>query len=403
MVSCIITLSCLFQLLVLYHFICLTLRHIQIFFFSPYLSHRRPTLFHCKAFDIIFHDPGGTVDITVHEVDTDGNLIELHPPSGGDFGGTLVDAEFLKIVKTIFREDVVERFKQEHLHEYWQLMEDLEVKKKMYNGTGKLILKNPPSLTEMFENVTGTTIDDEIKTKNIKGVEFKQGKIFFSEALGRSMFLKGFDKICEAIEAVRNKVDDLNKVVMVGGFSESQFLELIMTEKFKDFILTSKEPGKAVLHGAVMYGNKPTTIATRICPFTYGIARMVKFKPEHPAEKRVTIDGKDYCDDTFNIHIRKGAKVSVNHKDDAKYHMYYRPTQNLAQTLLQVYASENTDPEFIGEEGCTRIGQAVVELDPNSNMRSEIWIKLIFGGTELELVVKDGNSNKMTYAVFKLF
>ena len=335
-------------------------------------------------------------------MDTDGNLVELHPPSGGDFGGTLVDAEFMRMLKSLFREEIIEQFKQEHMLEYWQLMEDFEVKKRMYNGTGKLIVKNPPTLAETYNKVIGTTIENEMKTKSIKGIEFKQGKIHLAENIGRKLFTKAFDKICEAIDTLLKKVDGIQRIVLVGGFSESAFLELKITEKFKDIVLIPKEPGKAVLHGAVMYGGKPTSIATRICPLTYGIAQMVAFKSHHPAEKKFTIDGKDYCDDVFHVHIRKGTKVAVDHKGSAKYQKYFRPTQNLAQTIIQVYASENTEPEFIDENGCSEIGQAIVELDRSAHMGSKIWVKLIFGGTELELVVRDGNHGQKTNAVFKL-
>ena len=46
---------------------------------------------------------GGTVDLTVHELDvTQGTLKELHKGTGGPCGATGVDREFEKLLKRIF-------------------------------------------------------------------------------------------------------------------------------------------------------------------------------------------------------------------------------------------------------------------------------------------------------------
>ena len=41
---------------------------------------------------------GGTVDITVHEVMSNGNLKEIHAASGGAWGGTKVDDAYEKFL-----------------------------------------------------------------------------------------------------------------------------------------------------------------------------------------------------------------------------------------------------------------------------------------------------------------
>lgn len=37
---------------------------------------------------------GGTVDITVHQVNHDGSLVELYKANGGNWGGTYIDKAF---------------------------------------------------------------------------------------------------------------------------------------------------------------------------------------------------------------------------------------------------------------------------------------------------------------------
>ncbi|XP_060588401.1 heat shock 70 kDa protein 12A-like [Ruditapes philippinarum] len=62
---------------------------------------------------------GGTADITCHEVNTDGTLKELHPPTGGDFGGTNVDNAFMNVLVRIFGADIIKQFKQQCMNGYW--------------------------------------------------------------------------------------------------------------------------------------------------------------------------------------------------------------------------------------------------------------------------------------------
>lgn len=55
---------------------------------------------------------GGTVDITVHEVEEEsGTLKELHKASGGMFGSGNVDEAFISLMVDIFGDDFIQEFK----------------------------------------------------------------------------------------------------------------------------------------------------------------------------------------------------------------------------------------------------------------------------------------------------
>ncbi|WAQ99291.1 HS12A-like protein, partial [Mya arenaria] len=91
---------------------------------------------------------GGTVDITVHELNEDNSLTELYPPTGGDFGGTDVDNRFLQLLNDIFGISLMQKFKLDCLEEFIEMMSEFEIAKRRFNGTGKLIMKFPASLIE---------------------------------------------------------------------------------------------------------------------------------------------------------------------------------------------------------------------------------------------------------------
>lgn len=68
---------------------------------------------------------GGTIDITIHSAKQDGSLSEVHLPSGGNWGSTYINAEFVNLLE--------ELFDAEHLNsmigtEYWiDVMDSFEV------------------------------------------------------------------------------------------------------------------------------------------------------------------------------------------------------------------------------------------------------------------------------------
>lgn len=62
-----------------------------------------------------------------------------------------------------------------------------------------------------------------------------------------------------------------------------------------------------------MYGLNPRSIQSRIAKLTYGINTLVTFDPKkYPKEKKVTVDGEDFCEDIFDAFVRKGESVSID-------------------------------------------------------------------------------------------
>ncbi|WAQ99193.1 HS12B-like protein, partial [Mya arenaria] len=334
---------------------------------------------------------GGTVDITVHELNEDNSLTELYPPTGGDFGGTDVDNRFLQLLNDIFGISLMQKFKSDCLEEFIEMMSEFEIAKRRFNGTGKLIMKFPASLIEMYEFESINTCEHALEAASLnESIEIKFGRIYINANVVKKMFQYSVNEISNAIRNTLNKVENIQKVVLAGGFSESQHLQLVLTETYGFKLLeVSSEPSGAVLKGAVLFGHTPGCIVARVCPRTYGVARMVKFRPEkpysNPPDKKITIDGKDYCDGIFDIHIQKGTKVAVTERSDIKEHVYFRPSLFVSNIIVEVFASDSLDPKYVDEPDCEKIGEAVIEMDPMVKMRSKIMVKLVFGGTELEL------------------
>jgi len=72
---------------------------------------------------------GGTVDISLHEKNLDGSLKELCAASGGPWGGTYVDKNYIDWLKEMFGEAAIERLKRESMGDYFDIVRELESKK----------------------------------------------------------------------------------------------------------------------------------------------------------------------------------------------------------------------------------------------------------------------------------
>lgn len=79
--------------------------------------------------------------------------------------------------------------------------------------------------------------------------------------------------------------------------------------------MVPRRPQVSVIRGAVLYGLNPRSISSRIAKKTYGINTLTTFDLDrHPEEKKVVIEGEDFCEDVFDAFVRKGRVFWGNFK-----------------------------------------------------------------------------------------
>jgi len=62
-----------------------------------------------------------------------------------------------------------------------------------------------------------------------------------------------------------------------------------------------------------MFGLNPRSITSRISKKTYGINTLTTFDPQrHTEEKKVVIEGEDFCEDVFDAFVQKGQAVGID-------------------------------------------------------------------------------------------
>ncbi|XP_053400259.1 heat shock 70 kDa protein 12A-like isoform X2 [Mercenaria mercenaria] len=236
---------------------------------------------------------GGTIDITVHEVQDENTLREVVAANGGGWGGIMVDKAFEDFLKELAGKDVFEQFKVQETEDWLCLQREFEVKKReiRINSARRILMHLPASFVELCEKERKLCFTDIIAlTRYAELVEIKRDKIKISKIVFFYLFGDPTEKTVMYVKRILNynETKDIKAILMVGGFSESPLLQHAVKEAFpEEKVLIPSNPSSTVLRGALMFGHNPECITERILKYTYGVNTTMPFKAwRHPIEKK---------------------------------------------------------------------------------------------------------------------
>lgn len=340
---------------------------------------------------------GGTIDITVHEVQYNGTLKEIHKANGGDWGGTKVDASFISLLADIVGNDVMKAFGSDHKYDFLEFLREFEVKKRTITPdlTEKVTFKVPINLLATFSNIRPGS---DIKTAIISKPKYKNkltwtgDKLRMDAELTKALFDESCKKIVDHLKQLfrHSSIKDVSSILLVGGFAESPMLQVAVREAFKNKkVIVPQDAGLAVLKGAVLYGHEPQTISARVCKYTYGVKMLTEFKSDiHPVSKKVLRNKVEYCDDIFSIHVRVGQLVKVGEPQVNQNYIVTEPDQEAL--IFSVYTSDKKEPTYTTEEGCTLLGQISLDMyDTSNGLDRGAQVHMTFSGTEIVVTAED--------------
>lgn len=108
---------------------------------------------------------------------------------------------------------------------------------------------------------------------------------------------------------------------MVGGFSESDFLQRKIKDSFEK-LQSGDSPRMRIscTERRVLYGHDPDIIAARVVKYTYGVDVNSRFiEDKHPESKKKLINGIEYCTDKFDIHVNRDTLVHCSEETKKFY------------------------------------------------------------------------------------
>ena len=353
---------------------------------------------------------GGTLDITVHEVNAvDGHILEKHCPSGGLFGGIHVDREFENLMNKAFGTLFIRRFKEDFPNDWQVIMNRFETHKRAEEDVDNNEISIPLPLNFMRSCNQEIGEDDDINNRIRRF--YQENVSVSSDYLNITMETLGdlhrpiVTKIAEHVNDLLSKesLKDVKTMFLVGGFSEAQFLRREVSQRFHDKrILIPHNPELAIIHGAVEFAQDPSLLRARVMGKTYGIRIVEKFDlAKHPEGKRFVVEDKVYCRDCFFSLVKKDERIDV---EETRSYIFGQVRSDITEVRVHFYSTGEEDAKFITDSGVTSEGVEVLLDIPDTTKRSNRVVKLDvkFGGTELKATFTDTESGNVATASMEL-
>lgn len=337
---------------------------------------------------------GGTIDITVHEIQENHYLKELHKATGGGWGGNRVDENFTGFLKEIFGDGVWDEYVKNHPTELQNIMYNFSLQ--------KCSARREAVYIHCYYNLTRVASSEKDIShffKKAKGAAWCDGMIMITYEKMKSFFDYSIKNIICALREIldKPKIAKVKYILLVGGFASSIILRDAISQAFgeKYHIFCPLEAQVAVAKGAVLFGVNPYIVASRVSARTYGVAITQKFDATvHDfRKKRVSkADGYIYAVDIFKKLV--GIEESVDINEVAHYS--FHPTEpDQTSTLFSFHGTEKQDALYVDEEGIEHLGSCTVPMpDTRLGRKRELKLDIKFGLTEFKATCTDVSSNE---------
>ncbi|XP_050181251.1 heat shock 70 kDa protein 12B-like isoform X2 [Myiozetetes cayanensis] len=332
---------------------------------------------------------GGTIDITVHEIQENHYLKELHKATGGGWGGNRVDENFTYFLREIFSDGVWDEYVKSHPTELQHMMYNFGLQKCSASREAVYIhcyynlirvAERKKDIAQFFEKAHGAVWCD--------------GMVMITYEKMKSLFDYSIKNIICTLREILDKpgMAKVQYILLVGGFASSIILRDAISQAFskKYHVLCPVEAQAAVAKGAVLFGVNPHLVTSRISAKTYGLKVGQEFDPAiHDVSKRRVskIGDYAYCTDLFKKLVGIGESVNIN--EAAQYDFY--PTEaDQTNAHFVFYCTEKQDAQYVDEEGIEQLGSCIVPMPERClGMQQQLKMEIKFGLTEFKATCTD--------------
>ncbi|CAG8502027.1 5999_t:CDS:2, partial [Scutellospora calospora] len=284
---------------------------------------------------------GGTVDLTTRKLLADNKLSEITEREGDFCGGSYVDQEFLKYLGRKVGTSAIELVKQNHYGQLQFMVQEFCRRVKIpFTGETKNFKPYELDLEDVCpvlkQYVKGQANNDMEEAEWVVTIEFDDVKAMFDPVVGRIIRLihRQLDK----------SEEDCSVMFLVGGFSESRYLQSRVRNEFDRIVKNIPVPPNpiaAIVKGAVQFGLKQEVIADRVLKWTYGTRIARDWTPDDPPERK---NGKHII--IFERLGKKGDRVAV----DEKVIRIFAPTSVIQEhACLDLYVTSKDNAEYCDE------------------------------------------------------
>ncbi|XP_060064372.1 heat shock 70 kDa protein 12B-like [Ylistrum balloti] len=349
-------------------------------------------------------DAGPTIDITIHQVQKDGSLMDIIEEAiGGNWGGDMVDHAFQHLLIEIIGIHAFHRLLQEDRYSMIEFFREFEAKMHTItpNPSSKVVILNVPvTVNDVCINENDKDIATIVKSRfSFNGnVSIVRNKLKISGERAKEFFSEPVNHIVTHLKKILKEPNagEVKAILMVGGFSGSLILQNEIKTNFPHLrVIVPPDPGLSVLKGAVLLGYAPRPVNSRFCRYTYGSGQAWTFNPEKydSAMPFTTSTGKGKVDDLFDIHVVAGECVDFRMPRIVRFYHPSEPDHTAIRFSL--YSSIEKNPKYVTDPGCAMIGIFKITMpDTSKGLDRSVMVQMTFGNTELEVDATDKDTMK---------
>ena len=261
-------------------------------------------------------------------------------------------------------------------------------------------------MADKYTEIRGANIKQSSKNSGVPGVSLNERDCYLtlSPAAVNDIFYETITRIGECVTELMKQPElgNLKYMFLVGGLSASEYLTKRIIDDFgkRTSVLIPDDPALPVLKGAVMFGQRPDYVRTRIARKTYGVKSQTNFIPgTHKESKKITLAGVAKCTDLFVTYVKKNTAIELN-SSVIKSFVPADPTQTAIEFEFYSHSgssdslySDSTNSEkvmYIDDAETKKIGDISIPL-PNADRGKKrlVDVSFYFGGTEIKVTVKD--------------
>ncbi|XP_051554287.1 heat shock 70 kDa protein 12B-like isoform X2 [Myxocyprinus asiaticus] len=361
---------------------------------------------------------GGTVDLTVHQIEQpQGTLKELYKASGGPYGAVGVDLAFEAMLCQIFGADFIETFKAKRPAAWVDLTIAFEARKRTVapGRANSLNISLPFSFIDFYKRHRGQSVETALRKSNMNFIKWSsQGMLRLSAEAMNELFQPTINNIIKHIEKLMQKeeIKGVRFLFLVGGFAESPMLQRAAQNALgrNCRIIIPHDVGLTILKGAVLFGLDPTVVRVRRCPLTYGVGVLNRFvEGRHPRDKLLIKDGREWCTDILDRFVSVDQSVALG---EVVRRSYTPARVGQRKIIINIYCSDSDDITYITDSGVRKCGAITLDLLESGEVadsagdngkgsafeRREIRTAMQFGDTEIKVTAVDVATGRLVQA-----
>ncbi|RHZ76357.1 hypothetical protein Glove_198g111 [Diversispora epigaea] len=319
---------------------------------------------------------GGTVDLTTRKLLANQRLGEVTVRTGDFCGGTYVDKEFIKFLKRKVGDSAIKLLEEQNYGQFQYMIQTFcrEIKlpftgvKEDYKIFEFDLEEVCPVLKQYIFGTTKAKLEEDEWTIDL---DFETVKSFFDPVIG---------KIIRLVSNQLNSGNGCLAMFLVGGFSESKYLQRRIKDEFRmqvKNISVPRQPQAAIVRGGLEYGLNMKTIKTRVLKWTYGIETLAKWKPGDPPERRTS---SNQILEFYKL-VSRGTIVDVHQEFGEEF----GPSlEDQTSVSFSIYKTPAIDGKYADDPGMENLGELILDFpEPHLGFNRKLKFTLTFGQIEI--------------------